>query len=246
MDLKIKDVAELLNVSETTIRRWLQEGKIPAYKIHSQYRFSRIEIESWVLKHKLGHVDGVSPFSISSKKEIRPLRELNRDPKTTGGSQKFSLYRALHKGQVFLKVPGATKEEVIRGCTKELSSILKLDADVLSELLIDREKLQSTALNNGIAVPHTRDFVLKAMHDVVAVAYPEKPIPYGALDGKPIHTLIFLFACHDKRHLHLLAKIAHLSSEPRAHNLLLKRPSKEKLLSFIQTWESHIAAPQED
>lgn len=247
MDLKIKDVAELLNVSETTIRRWLQDEKIPAYKIHGQYRFSRIEIESWVLRHKLGHADGTSPFSIPLEIKSHPSKGSSKEQeKATGGSQKFSLYRALHKGQVILKVPGSTKEEVIRNCTRELSSTLKLDGEVLSELLIDREKLQSTALNNGIAVPHTRDFVLSAMHDVVAVAYPEKPIPYGALDGKPIHTLIFLFACHDKRHLHLLAKIAHLSSQSRALNLLLKRPPKEKLLAFVQTWEGRIATPQED
>jgi len=36
MDLKIKDVAELLNVSETTIRRWLKDGKIPAYQLNHQ------------------------------------------------------------------------------------------------------------------------------------------------------------------------------------------------------------------
>ena len=53
MDLKIKDVAELLNVSETTIRRWLAEGKIPAYRLHHQYRFSRIEIENWMLSCRL-------------------------------------------------------------------------------------------------------------------------------------------------------------------------------------------------
>ena len=34
MDLKIKDVAELLSVSETTIRRWVTEGKIPVYRLH--------------------------------------------------------------------------------------------------------------------------------------------------------------------------------------------------------------------
>ena len=53
MDLKIKDVAELLNVSETTIRRWLIEGKIPAYRLHHQYRFSRIEIENWMMSCRL-------------------------------------------------------------------------------------------------------------------------------------------------------------------------------------------------
>ena len=53
MDLKIKDVAELLNVSETTIRRWLKDGKIPAYQLNHQYRFSRGEIEDWMMKCKL-------------------------------------------------------------------------------------------------------------------------------------------------------------------------------------------------
>lgn len=53
MDLKIKDVAELLSVSETTIRRWLLDGKIPAYKLNRQYRFSKIEIENWMMKRKL-------------------------------------------------------------------------------------------------------------------------------------------------------------------------------------------------
>ena len=58
MDLKIKDVAKLLSVSETTIRRWLAEGKIPAYRLHRQYRFSRMEIEDWVMHQKLGKMNG--------------------------------------------------------------------------------------------------------------------------------------------------------------------------------------------
>ena len=53
MDLKLKDVADLLNVSEVTIRRWLADGKIPAYRINNQYRFSREEIEDWVLTQKV-------------------------------------------------------------------------------------------------------------------------------------------------------------------------------------------------
>ena len=50
MDLKIKDVAELLSVSETTIRNWLVEGKIPFYRMEEQFRFSRSEIEDWLNK----------------------------------------------------------------------------------------------------------------------------------------------------------------------------------------------------
>src|SRR5438067_2544413 len=102
MDLKIKEVAELLNVSETTIRRWLSDGKIPAYKINHQYRFNRSEIEHWVLGQKLGVDLGASPFDGVQPKE--------KEKTIKGGSFQFGLYRALHKGGVLHDIPGKTKE----------------------------------------------------------------------------------------------------------------------------------------
>jgi PTS system nitrogen regulatory IIA component len=227
MDLKIKDVAELLNVSETTIRRWLVEERIPAYRINQQYRFSRTEIESWLMSYKQESLPPV-------------VREEWDKMGVPAGSKQFCLYRAIHKGEVFLDMPGKTKEEIIRSTMKSIAKKMHLDADVLSELFIDREQLQATALNHGIGVPHTRDFLLSAHHDVVVVVFPEQPLLYGALDGIPVHTLFFLFACDDKRHLHLLAKIAHLSSQPEAISLLQSHPSKEGLLDYIKHWESSL------
>lgn len=235
MDLKIKDVAELLNVSETTIRRWLFDGKIPAYRINHQYRFSRLEIQDWVLSQKLGNTSaGLSPFEES---------EVNEDKDKglpIGGNKQFSLYRAIHKGGVLHLKSGNSKEEVIRTTMKLIEKELNVDGDVLIDLLLERESMQPTALNNGIGIPHTRDFLLNAHNDVVPVVFLEKPIDYGALDGKPVHTLFFLFAGDDKRHLHLLAKIAHLSSQPETLELLQKQPSKEVLLEYVKKWESNI------
>ncbi len=41
MRLNIRDLSELLNVSEKTIRRWIKQGSIPAYRINGQYRFNQ-------------------------------------------------------------------------------------------------------------------------------------------------------------------------------------------------------------
>jgi len=233
VDLKIKDVADLLNVSETTIRRWLVEGKIPAYRINHQYRFSRGEIQNWVMSQRLGHTTSLNEVH-------NPPFEPEENGQTKGGIKQFSLYRAIHKGGVFHHIPGKTKEETIRNSMAQIAGGLDLDAEVLSELLWDRESLQPTALNNGIGIPHTRDFLLKGSQDIVTVVFPEKPIEYGALDGKPVHTLFFLFACEDKRHLHLLAKIALLCSQTAFRDLLESKPAKEVLLEYIKTWESAI------
>lgn len=229
MDLKIKDVAELLNVSETTIRRWLTEGKIPAYRMNHQYRFSRIEIENWVMSCKMNQ----------DREENK--EEAKDKLKTMAGTQQFSLLRAVNKGIVLVDVEGDTKEEVIRNSVEVIAKELKLDADVIADLLLDRENMMPTSLGRGVGVPHTRDFLLKEGFDVVAVVFPKKDIPYGALDNIDVHTLFFLFACEDKRHLHLLAKIAHLISDEEGYDFLRSRPAKPELLDFVKKWEANLS-----
>ena len=239
MDLKIKDVAELLNVSETTIRRWLAEGKIPAYRLHHQYRFSRIEIENWMLSCRLQKETG--NFLPSGEEQIYPPKEEEKDEHDhKKGMQQFNLFRAVNKGGVFNDMRSLKKEELIRETMDRVSGDLGMDPLGMTDLLLDRENLMPTALNNGIAVPHTRDFTLKGPQDVVVVVFPKEPIDWGALDENPVHTLFFLFACDDKRHLHLLAKLAHLSSNDEALELLSSRPEKKELLDYIKDWESGV------
>ena len=238
MDLKIKDVAELLNISETTIRRWLADGKIPAYRLNHQFRFSRTEIEDWVMSHKMNSSTEDFPFA-----EVKLDSEKAKNIVGRVGTQQFSLYRAIHRGGTLNDVPGSTKEEVITHAVKQIAGKLHLDSEVLTELLLDRERLMPTSLNQGIAVPHTRDFLLQEAYDIVTVVYPKKPIEYGSLDNRPVHTLFFLFACQDKRHLHLLAKLAHFSSRAENLQFIQIRPKKAELLPFIKSWEADISIP---
>lgn len=233
MDLKVKDVADLLNVTEATVLNWVADGKIPAYRLNQQYCFSRGEIQNWMMNHK-----NEQPFA--GHHAIQSNEEFEESALTKGGIKQFSLFRALHKGHILRDVPGATKEIVMREAVKKIAPSLGSDKEMLFNLLWDRERLQPTALNNGIGVPHTRDFLLKAQ-DVVFVVFPHDSIDYGALDGNFVHTLFFLFACEDKRHLHLLAKIALLCSQQSTVDFLRTRPSKEAFLDYIKDWETSVA-----
>jgi PTS system nitrogen regulatory IIA component len=229
MDLELKEVSELLNVSESKIKKWVEEGKIPSYKLGHQYRFSRAEIEDWVMKSASQDLD--DPLNKDNKKE-----DSKEAPNL--GMQQFSLFRAIHKGGVYLDCDKVTKEEIILWTTKKLAEKFNWDPDVIAELLIDRETLMPTALNNGVGVPHTRDFLIGTHFDVIAVVFLQNPIEYGALDEKPVHTLFFLFACEDKRHLNLLAKLAHLASQEEALALFEQRPHQADLLNYIKDWEN--------
>jgi PTS system nitrogen regulatory IIA component len=237
MDLKIKDVAQLLSVSETTIRRWLKDGKIPAYQLNRQYRFNRTEIEDWMLRCKLNlEKDGFSPFE---DQKIYP--QLEPETVAKSGTQQFSLYRAMHKGGALVNVACKNKKQLFQTVMQALASRLGLDPDVAVELLLDREALMSTALNSGIAVPHPRDIILEIPgSDAVITVFPEKPLDFEALDGQPVHTLFFLFSSSDKTHLHLLSKLAHFVSQPQNLKFLASKPSLETLLSYIKEWEIQI------
>ncbi|CAM0116874.1 PTS sugar transporter subunit IIA [Rhabdochlamydiaceae symbiont of Dictyostelium giganteum] len=238
MDLKIKDVADLLNVSETTVRRWLKDGKIPAYQLNRRYRFSRGEIEDWIMDCKLKlSKNGFSPFNEKSE----DILDEEESQKQRVGRQQFGLYRAMCKGGAVTHIAAKTKEEFIKAVMRQVAPRLGLDADVISELLLDREKLMSTALNSGLAVPHPRDIVLELPgSDAVITAFPQEPIEFGALDGQPVHTLFFLFSSSDKTHLHLLSKLAHLGSQTSALEFLATRPSEEELLTYVKDWEAKI------
>ncbi len=243
MDLKIRDVAELLNVSEKTIRRWLADGKIPAYRLNSQYRFSRIEIENWVMSCKLSK--NQPGFLTLAREKLEDdgdaLPEApEEEVETQAGIQQFSLYRAINKGGVFTHIEGTTKEEIIANTMRQVAGILGRDSEMLTELLLDRERLMPTALNHGIAVPHSREFVFEGSFDVVVVVFPKQPIAYGAFDGEPVHTLFFLFASGDKRHLHLLAKVAHLSGNEEAQKFLRSRPEQQQFLEYLRDWEANL------
>lgn len=223
MDLTIQEVSTLLQVSEDQITTWLDEGKIPAYKIQDEVRFSREEIEDFV---------------------VRSHHEVNRDQEFAVGMQHFNLFRAIHKGFVFDNIEGSTKEEIIRNTMSAIAKDLDINPDGVADLLLEREEKMSTALNEGVALPHTRDFLLNKTHDIVAIVYPKEPIDYGALDQKPVHTLFFMFACQDKRHLNLIAKIAYFCNQKENIDFLKGKPSKKDVLSQVRAFEGQLTELQ--
>ena len=222
MDLKRKDVAELLTVSEETINALVEKGRLPCYKLGGEYRFNRSEIEDWMVK------------VLAQERELLPFGEEQGEKAPL---QQFGLYRAIHRGDVLSGFDTSSKEELIYITIDAVAEKLQLNPEAVAELFLERENLMPTALNQGIAIPHTREFLINGLFDAVVVVYPKEPIEWGALDNTPVHTLFFLFACDDRRHLNLLAKIAHFISSEEHLRFLQTRPNKAVLLEFIKNWE---------
>src|ERR1035437_10115485 len=95
MKLTVRDAAQLLNVSEKTIYRWIKQGAIPAYQISDQYRFNRAELLEWATSRKLS----VSP-------------EIFAEPEG-GDTAPPSLLGALRDGGIHYRIGGQDKGSVL-------------------------------------------------------------------------------------------------------------------------------------
>jgi|KBSSwiStaDraftv2_1062776.scaffolds.fasta_scaffold17693_7 PTS system nitrogen regulatory IIA component len=103
------------------------------------------------------------------------------------------------------------KQQVLESCARFLSeSVPALDADALLQSLLARERLGSTGLGNGIAIPHCR---LKNIDHVVgALITLAKPVEFEAVDDKLVDIIFVLIApaAAMQQHLNALAALAEL------------------------------------
>ncbi|WP_348663903.1 PTS sugar transporter subunit IIA [Chlamydia vaughanii] len=224
MDLKLEELASLLDVSENTVRKWLEDGAIPSYSMNNEYRFNREEIEDWILNNQ-------ALVGLERDEKNEDFRDL---------SLKYSLYKAIYRGGIIRDVVVKNKTEALQYASSYIAEKFNLDANVLFEMLAYRESLMSTGIGEGIALPHAKDFLINSYYDVVVPMFLSTSIDFGALDGKPVNVLFFLFASQDKSHLNLVNKIVHLGMSLEARSFLTNYPDKDQLLAYIKNWESQI------
>lgn len=132
-------------------------------------------------------------------------------------------------------VPASSKKRIFDTiCKTAANHISELSQHELLESLIAREQMGSTGIGNGIAIPHGR---LDASNKVVAVVLTtEQPIPFDAIDNKPVDIFVALFVPeqHCKDHLCTLQSIAQLFSDKKVCKAVRKCQSNDQLFQLIQ------------
>lgn len=209
MQLNVREAARLLNLSEKTVYRWVREKKLPASKVHEQYRFNRAELLEWATSQQMD----VSP-------EL--LREISAAPVPV-----VALAAALRAGGIHDGVPGADKLTALDAVVGLMPLPEELDREFLLQLLLARESLASTGLGGGIAMPHVRNpIVMHVSQPLITLCFLQQPIEFGAVDGQPVHTLFTIISPTTRAHLNLLARLAFALRRPAfAEAVSRRRPA---------------------
>jgi PTS system nitrogen regulatory IIA component len=106
---------------------------------------------------------------------------------------------------------------------------------VLHQLFLARESIGSTAVGEGIAIPHPRHpVVLPVGRPMLTLCFLDQPIDFGALDHQPVHTLFVLVSPTIRAHLRMLARIACALRDEGFRAVLKRRASANEILREAQ------------
>ena len=107
--------------------------------------------------------------------------------------------------------------------------------------LFARERLGSTGLGQGVAIPHGR---IKGLKDAVgAFVRLASPVPFDAPDGNPVNLVFFLLVPEQatERHLQTLSELAQLFSDRELRERLATEKDPSNLHQTITAWQPHVA-----
>ncbi|MBI5641462.1 MAG: PTS sugar transporter subunit IIA [Nitrospirae bacterium] len=223
MNLSVKDVAELLNVSDKTIYRMIKDETIPCFRVGGQWRFDRREIASWIEDTREFHYNAAKKGPASDEEFI-------------------SVTELLRRGGIYHRVKGDTKEDAIMSCLVHIkTAIPQIDAGRLFDAIMDRENLCSTAIGNGIAFPHPRPFKeFSASFSSIALCYLKQPVPFGSLDNEDVDTLFFIFPKSERRFLRIQAILSRLLKDEQILSAVKKALPPDDLYDLFIRKETEI------
>jgi PTS system nitrogen regulatory IIA component len=150
--------------------------------------------------------------------------------------------KLLELPNVVLNLEVASKKRVFEQVGLLFENSSRIARSRVYDSLFEREKLGSTGLGQGVAIPHGR---IKGLKDALgALVRMKQPIPFDAPDGQPV-SLIFVLLVPDRAtdaHLQILSELAQMFSDRAFRERLLAAPTAAELHRMIIHWQPHAAS----
>jgi PTS system nitrogen regulatory IIA component len=219
-------VSKYLSVTEATVTRWIKQRGLPAQHVAGQYRCHRAELLEWATANQIKV--SVELFdNLDSAAEPVP-----------------SLADALEAGGIYYQVADTDKHRALQALVGVLPLPAGTDRELLLRLFLAREASATTAIGDGIAVPHVRNpIVLNVSRPMVTLCFLEKAVDFAALDGKPVHVLFSLVCPTTRSHLQMLSRLSFALHDPNLKEVVLHQGPRELILQEARRVEAGLARP---
>ena len=130
-----------------------------------------------------------------------------------------------------------------KGVLEELAGVISrhessIDKGALVKVLVERERLGSTGIGDGVAIPHGK--MNGVSRPIISFGRSKQGLDFDSMDGQPTHLFFLLIAPEDSSsvHLQVLAKIAKILKNRDFRKKLMEPGTKEELYqTIVQTDE---------
>ena len=150
----------------------------------------------------------------------------------------MQINQILDRDRILCNAPGSSKKKALENIADFLHSRLpEIDSDELFEQLVAREKLGSTAIGKGVAIPHCRcQWVQQTVGCLVKM---HEPIDFDAADNLPVDLLFVLIVPEQAtdEHLQTLAQLAQLFDQSEFRNALRKAQTRDELFAAANRFD---------
>jgi PTS system nitrogen regulatory IIA component len=223
MDLTLEQIAGCLNVAESTLERWIRQGRIPVERIGGECRFNLAALERWAKDHNMH-------FSLS-------VAEQRPSVVPAGG-----LAEAMDRGGVHRGIGGDGIGAVLKNAVAHLAMLPPPVRDELYDRLVSREQLGSTGVGRGVAIPHPRSPLNHSADlPLIATCYLDAPVDFNAVDRQPVFILFILISDSIDSHLRLLSRLAFCLRDDAFLSFLRGQPEIDVLIERIDGFERQLA-----
>ena len=218
MELGLQQVADIFGVTENRIIQWINNENLPSDLVADQYRFNRADLLEWAANQR-------KSFSPS-------IYAMVNGDLTAAGTH---LTDALKVGGVLENVAGGDLRAILGTALQGLPIPESIGQETLIDLFVSREGLGSSAIGNGIAIPHPRQpLLLTVPGSIMRLCYLSQPLDIETPDDTPVDKLILLVCPTDHEHLQMLARLGALLQSDAVREALRNRLNGENLFRILR------------
>lgn len=140
---------------------------------------------------------------------------------------------SLKEEAIISELNATDKKEVLEQLTNALAKASGVNQEEIVRVLLERERLGSTGIGGGIAIPHGKSKSLDAL--LVGFGRSFEGVDFEAIDGKPAHLFFLLMAPEDSSgaHLRMLARISRLLKDSTFRQRLMTAGDQRELYMVI-------------
>lgn len=150
----------------------------------------------------------------------------------------MNLTSLLHIDHVSVNLNVTDKESLINHMVGMISNHeLVVDAEEVKEAVLAREKMMSTGVGKGLALPHAKTKAVKGM--IAAFVTTAQPVDFGSLDNEPVRIAFLLVGKPDSKSMHvrILSRVSRVMNQDEVRKQIVKASSPEILLSILSEYD---------